>query len=1340
MKKKIAYILVALLIAVAGIGLGVGAFNNLNSNEPNTEVQGDGNEDNLSDEDLMKKAVAYVKTIYKDVAKETAADYERIGTVPVGKAKFTVDWSVDVDENIIKIVKQENGMVTIDINEEIGDETPYVLTATISDGKGNKESLTWDHVIPAKITGSYQEIVDMAYALKNGESLPNVATLQGTVTTVNTPWDSGYKNITVTIVVEGREDKPIQCYRLKSGAADASQIEKGDLITVTGTLKNYNGTIEFDAGCVLDENLKGQGKINKVSGTMLEIVAMAYKLKPGQMLDGEATLAGSVISVDTEWNKQYKNITVTIVVDGSDKAHKIMCYRLKSGAADASKVEAGDHITVTGMIKNYNGTIEFDAGCVLDKLVKGGGTVAVDPKPEPIQPTEPSSVLKTGDKIVFYAIDYMLALSADRTSSTSYYNKAIPVELSGKTLTGYTAAEVYTVTRNEDGTYTFTNYNGDKLSMDDEHNSIQNSAANDRWNLLEYDGYYMLQNTVHTENYLEYSSFGNWDTIPSNKSYFDEGRCKLQIYFDYKVPRPDAPVVPEEPVKEATLDDAVAALKIDKNTTSGYYSLADSVKVGEKKFPVKWNVVVADEDVVKIVDGILVINASNEAAVEYKLVATISDGSETATKEATITVAREWTAAEVFEAAADLEETDSLEEPETVILTGTVKKINTAYDAKYGNVTVTMSVKVDDDTTKEIQCYRLEGDGVDEIKKDSIIKVKGSIATYKGTLQFASGCELMDYTTTDDIELVEQAYALTGDATLEDVTLSGIITDVKDAYSSQYGNISVYITTLTQEDKPILCYRLKGVGAPNYEVGDRITVNGNIVNYNDTIEFESGCVVPLPETDEEIVDLAFTLVDGEKFYKDVTLNGEITKITEAYNEQYGNISVEMTVMGTDGEKTLTCYRMIGTGIDKLAVGDKILVTGTLKNHNGTIEFDKNCTLDFVLPRTEKEIVDFAFSSLLEDGDSLPIEASLAGVVTSINGKSISMEVDGTDGKKTIICYNLKGDGVDTLVVGDLIRVNGILTNYEGAIQFKSGSQLENYTDVESISVINAAYELTGTDTLAATLSGKIVSIDTPYDSGYGNVTVTISFAGMEDKPIMCFRLKGVYAKDLEVGDRITVTGTIKNYNGTIEFDSGCKLVETMSGIVSAIDTEYKDGVITVTMDVDDEKIQCYQLAVDSANDIALGDTIIVTGPFVYNNNAKQFGKGSVLDESYSPKEIVDLAYALEKGQSLAFPARLTGEIVSVDTEYSTQYKNVTVTIAVEGTNGVKNIQCYKLSGEGADVIKVGDEITVTGIIKNFGETIEFNGCVLNSYTPAETTENTAVSMVANVAAIKEDEE
>ena len=71
------------------------------------------------------------------------------------------------------------------------------------------------------------------------------------ITKVNTVYSTQYQNVTVTIVVDGMTDKPIQCFRMKGEGADI--VKEGDTITVTGILKNYNGTIEFDANCTLDE-------------------------------------------------------------------------------------------------------------------------------------------------------------------------------------------------------------------------------------------------------------------------------------------------------------------------------------------------------------------------------------------------------------------------------------------------------------------------------------------------------------------------------------------------------------------------------------------------------------------------------------------------------------------------------------------------------------------------------------------------------------------------------------------------------------------------------------------------------------------------------------------------------------------------------------------------------------------------------------------------------------------------------------------------------------------------------------------------------------------------------
>lgn len=75
---------------------------------------------------------------------------------------------------------------------------------------------------------------------------------------------------------------------------------------------------------------------------------------------------------------------------------------------------------------------------------------------------------------------------------------------------------------------------------------------------------------------------------------------------------------------------------------------------------------------------------------------------------------------------------------------------------------------------------------------------------------------------------------------------------------------------------------------------------------------------------------------------------------------------------------------------------------------------------------------------------------------------------------------------------------------------------------------------------------------------------------------------------------------------------------------------------------------------------------------------------------------------------------LTGTITSIDTEYSADYKNVTVTIDVEG----KAFQCFRLKGDGADTIKVGDTITVEGPVSAYKGKVQVNQGDLKSVTAA----------------------
>ena len=286
------------------------------------------------------------------------SDYEVVGVINIGGIEFPITWTADSDT--IKIVPQDNKMVTIDVDEKNPEEVTYTLTATLSNAAGETVSVSFAHKVPAAMIlegMSYEEIVAAAYSLEAGLALEDTQRLYGTVTKIDTPWSDEYKNITVTIQVGELADQPIQCYRLTGEGAENLQV--GDAITVEGILKNYKGTIEFDKGCVL----VGYGEIVSQKA----IVDAAYALESGVAMTAPTALVGEVVSIDSAWSDEYQNITVTIVPGGLTD-YAVQCYRLSGEGAETLAV--GDTITVSGTIKNYKGTIEFDKGCTLDAVVK----------------------------------------------------------------------------------------------------------------------------------------------------------------------------------------------------------------------------------------------------------------------------------------------------------------------------------------------------------------------------------------------------------------------------------------------------------------------------------------------------------------------------------------------------------------------------------------------------------------------------------------------------------------------------------------------------------------------------------------------------------------------------------------------------------------------------------------------------------------------------------------------------------------------------------------------------------------------------------------------------------
>ena len=95
----------------------------------------------------LEKAKTYLFNLYKDSAEVTVANFDVVGVVVIqGYGTYNVTWSADSDA--ITFTPKDK-MVTVNIPVSPEAEINYVLTATLSDDKGNTETVTFNHKVPA---------------------------------------------------------------------------------------------------------------------------------------------------------------------------------------------------------------------------------------------------------------------------------------------------------------------------------------------------------------------------------------------------------------------------------------------------------------------------------------------------------------------------------------------------------------------------------------------------------------------------------------------------------------------------------------------------------------------------------------------------------------------------------------------------------------------------------------------------------------------------------------------------------------------------------------------------------------------------------------------------------------------------------------------------------------------------------------------------------------------------------------------------------------------------------------------------------------------------------------
>lgn len=307
----------------------------------------DKDKDGQDDLSGLGKAKDYVKQLYINNNEETAADYTVVSKVNIAGTIYNVSWTVAIttegaDADSVKVVAGESN-VTIDVIDMAESEIKYVLTATITDAKGNTETVSFNRKVPKFHVATWKEYAEA----KDGKLL----VVDGIVTMFNSKKDgASYNNMYIQ-----DNDGAYYAYSMDEDPKDKN-IAVGMKVRLTGTKKNNNVTYELEKVLikeVLDTNVQEVAPIN-----INELLANATSVKDKKLtnLQGSIITLTDAILVEVDDSQKYCYFTVGGIktyIRPSASAGFLSSKEI-TAFMKAFKEKIGYTATITGQALVYN--------------------------------------------------------------------------------------------------------------------------------------------------------------------------------------------------------------------------------------------------------------------------------------------------------------------------------------------------------------------------------------------------------------------------------------------------------------------------------------------------------------------------------------------------------------------------------------------------------------------------------------------------------------------------------------------------------------------------------------------------------------------------------------------------------------------------------------------------------------------------------------------------------------------------------------------------------------------------------------------------------------------------
>jgi hypothetical protein len=451
------------------------------------------------------------------------------------------------------------------------------------------------------------------------------------------------------------------------------------------------------------------------------------------------------------------------------------------------------------------------------------------------------------------------------------------------------------------------------------------------------------------------------------------------------------------------------------------------------------------------------------------------------------------------------------------------------------------------------------------------------------------------------------------------------------------------------------------------------------------------------EADPYSVADAHTAIDAGTGTQGVYATGIVSEIVTEYSTQYSNVTFDI-VDEEGNEVYLRAYRCGGEEAANVAVGDVVVVSGDLTKYGATYEFAQGCqVVSLEHPAVVVEAPIFSPEAGTYD------EAQTVAISTATEGADIYYTLDGTEPTMSSAMYETPLQISETTTIKAIAVDGDDNASTVATATYHICSANSPYTVTQALNFIEYP-------TSTIWVHGIVSTAPTSAPNSNGQLTYYISDNGEATDQLQVYKGKGLNEAsftaqdDIQVGDIVTITGIVKIYNNTKEFDAGNYLVSferpqstvpsiTVEPDAVSVDANEHDGTLnlayenlTIT-DMTDFDIQYYDAQGQELN----GDDVPGWIEVSVAEQDHQVGEGYVVsyymvENEGEARSAYFKVYAMDDETNLVYSNLVTiNQAEYVAPVASITVDPTTVNVPAEGAEGTLTVTYEHITEVAAEV-------------------------------------------------------